>query len=401
MNTLARNSKSFSFVIEKAKGSWLYDTTGKKYLDAFSSFSSANFGHCHPLLHKKLIEQSKKLSVFSRTCSSDVLLTLCDILQQYYHASIQTSSLKTIPMNSGVEAGETAVKLARKWGYHKKGIAENQAKIIFAHNNYWGRTISAISTSNYDQRHFFPATPGFHNVDYNNLTSLHDMLNTHGKTIAAVFLEPIQGEGGINLPSPSYFKKVRELCDEHNVLLICDEIQTGMGRTGTPLCIESYDTKADMILLGKSLGGGFLPFSVCMARSDIADLFVPGEHSSTFGGFPLGAKMAIESLTLLHTDRTIRENVMCREKELQTLLTDLMKRFPYYIKEIRGKGMLWGIELHRDHYTAWDVVQQLTTYGLVTREANHNVVRICPPLTITTPEMSFLSDQLQKCFLQL
>ena len=393
MYALGRNSKSFSFIIEKAKGSWIWDNNGKKYLDVFSSFSSANFGHCHPHLYKKFIQQSKKLSVYSRTSTSDVLLELCDTLHHHYHTSIKTDHLKVIPMNSGVEAGETAVKLARKWGYLKKGIPSSQAAIIFAHNNYWGRTISAISTSDYDQRHFFPATPGFYKVPYNNVSSLRDMLSSN-PNIAAVFLEPVQGEGGIHVPSPDYFKNVRKLCDEFNVLLICDEIQTGMGRTGLPLCIQSYDIKADMILLGKSLGGGFVPFSVCMARSDVADLFVPGEHSSTFGGFPLGARMAVESVKLLHS-----LPVNNREKEIKDALQDLACKFPQHIRSVRGKGMLWGIEMIEK--SPWDVVQHLTSYGLVTREANSNVVRVCPPLTISDAEMKFLFDNMKKAFLTL
>ncbi len=400
MYALSRNSKSFQFIIDKAKGSWLWDTTGKTYLDAFSSYSSANFGHCHPRLFKKFIQQSKKLSVFSRTSTSDVLIELCDTLFQHYHPSIQTGQLKVIPMNSGVEAGETAVKLARKWGYMRKQIPEGHAKIVFANGNYWGRTISAISTSDYEyQKHFYPSTPGFLKVPYNNEEALRSMLKSQGDTIAAVFLEPIQGEGGINVPDIDYFKKVRKLCDEYNVLLIADEIQTGMGRTGKALCCQSYDVRADMILLGKSLGGGFLPFSSCMARSDVADLFLAGEHSSTFGGFPLGAKMALESLRLLH-DTDLLEKVKIREAEIGKDLRALAKQFPQYIRSVRGKGMLWGIELTQ-LLNPWDVVQHLTRHNIVTREANNSVVRICPPLTVSDTEMDFLSDKLKKGFLTL
>lgn len=400
MYALGRNSKSFQFIIEKAKGSWLWDTTGKVYLDAFSSYSSANFGHCHPRLYKKFIQQSKKLSVFSRTSTSDVLVELCDTLHQHYHSSIQTGNLSVIPMNSGVEAGETAVKLARKWGYMRKKIPEGQANVVFANGNYWGRTISAISTSDYEyQKHFYPSTPGFLKVPYNNEAALRSLLASQGATIAAVFLEPIQGEGGINVPSIDYFKKVRKLCDEYNVLLIADEIQTGMGRTGKALCTQAYDVRSDMVLLGKSLGGGFLPFSVCMARSDVAELFLPGEHSSTFGGFPLGARMALESVRLLH-ETDIMAKVVEREAEIGSILADLGKQFPHHIKSVRGKGMLWGIELTQ-LLNPWDVVQHLTRHGIVTREANNCVVRICPPLTVSDTEMSFLSDKLKSGFMTL
>ena len=402
MYALSNNSKSFQFIIEKAKGSWIWDKSGKIYLDAFSSFSSANFGHCHPHLFRKLIQQTKKLSVFSRTSTSDVLIELCGEMSNLYSSSIKTNQLKVVPMNSGVEAGETAVKLARKWGYLKKNIPEGQANVVFANGNYWGRTISAISTSDYSyQKHFFPSTPGFLKVPYNNISALRDLLVSQSHTICAIFLEPIQGEGGINIPSSDYFKKVSELCKQYNVLLICDEIQTGMGRTGTDLCIQSYGIQADMVLLGKSLGGGFLPFSTCMVRSDVADLFIPGEHSSTFGGFPLGARMALESLRLLHCNKTgLLKTSFRRGREIELQLHSLSKKFPQYITSFRGKGMLWGIELS-PLLSSWNMVEHLTKHQIVTREANNNVVRICPPLTSSDTEMTFLFNQLEKGFATL
>jgi ornithine--oxo-acid transaminase len=306
---------------------------------------------------------------------------------------------KVVPMNSGVEACESAVKLARKWGYLHKKIPQNQVKVLFPNNNYWGRTISAISTSDYSyQKHFYPATPGFLKVPYNDPVALEEML-VNDPTISAVFMEPVQGEGGINVPDNNYFKNVRALCTKHNVLLICDEIQTGMGRTGTGLCIESYGIQADMILLGKSLGGGFVPVSVCMARSDIADLFLPGEHSSTFGGFPLGCAMGTASVRLLH-ETNLLEKVMIRERQLFSELQALQKQFPHRIESIRGKGMLFGIQLSPS-LLPFDVVTKLVDYGIVTREANHHVVRICPPLNVTDSEMEWLFNRLRTCFSEM
>ena len=394
--SLAHNSRSLPFIVNQSKGSWIWDIHNIKYFDAFSSFSSVNFGHCHPHLCKTLSKQSKKLSVFSRTSTSDVLLSLCEELYTHYASCVPGNSLKVVPMNSGVEAGETAVKLARKWGYLSKKIPLGHAKVLFAQNNYWGRTISAISTSDYEyQKYFYPASPGFHKVPYNDTKAISDMLKSD-QTITAVFLEPIQGEGGINVPSPTYFKEVRALCNQYNVLLISDEIQTGMGRTGNALCIQDYGVQSDMILLGKSLGGGFVPFSVCMARSDIADLFTPGEHSSTFGGFPLGCKIALESLKLLHSSGLI-ETSKARHSHIQSALLDLKNKFPHFIGDVRGKGMLWGIKL-TDKVNSIDMISRLLKYRIVTREANDNVIRVCPPLTSTDTELSFMMQNIEKGF---
>lgn len=396
MSFLCKNSKSLAFILSHAKGSWLFDTNGKKYLDAFSSYSSVNYGHLHKTLYKAFIKQSKKVSVFSRTSTSDVLLELCDTLHSTYHKQMVGGHFKTIPMNSGVEACETAVKLARKWGYLHKEIPTDQVKVLFPKHNYWGRSISAISTSDYTyQKHFYPKTPGFAQVPFNDSAALEEVLK-NDPTIAAFFVEPVQGEGGINIPTPNYFKEVRAICTKYNVLLICDEIQTGMGRTGTGLCIESYGIQADMILLGKSLGGGFVPVSVCMAREDVADLFLPGEHSSTFGGFPLGCAMGTASLKLLH-DSDLLSRVAKREVQLHSELNRIRKQFPHLVQSVRGKGMLFGLQM-APSLVPFDVCSKLTEHGVVTREANHHVVRICPPLNSSDDEMEWLFNGLEKCF---
>jgi len=394
MQSLGRNSRSFPFIIQRAKGSWITDINGISYLDAFSSFSSANFGHQHPKLLNAFMKQAKTLSVFSRTSTSDVLLELCEEMYQIYQQQIVGGALRVIPMNSGVEAGETAIKLARKWGYLRKNIPDGQASVLFANNNYWGRTIAAISSSGYSyQRHFYPAVPGFSQVPYNDIPALSAHLKDNSN-VAAVFLEPVQGEGGVNVPANDYFTEVRKLCTQHNVLLITDEIQTGMGRTGPIRSVPS-----DMVLLGKSLGGGFVPFSTCMARSDIADLFLSGEHSSTFGGFPLGARMALESLRLLHHS-PLATIALRRESEFSRRLRLLKDEFPHYIDEIRGKGMLWGIQLS-PLLNAWTFAQSLLDKRIVTREASNNVVRVCPPLTASDEEIEFMFTQLRKGFLTL
>jgi ornithine--oxo-acid transaminase len=295
-------------------------------------------------------------------------------------------------MNSGVEAGETAVKFARKWGYLNKNLQIGSATVLFAKGNYWGKTISAISTSDYEyQKYFYPKSPGFKTVPYNSTEAIRHSLE-QDPTIVAVYLEPVQGEGGINVPDPGYFAAVRELCTKHNVLLIADEIQTGMGRTGPGLCIADYGIQADMILLGKSLGGGYLPISLCVARRDVADVVNPGEHSSTFGGYPLGCAMAKKSLELLHETDLLYVSKK-REKLFQNELESIQKKFPDVIKEVRGKGMLWGVELS-PQIDALDFCQRLTDFGLITREANRNTVRICPPLISSDTELDYLFTNL-------
>jgi ornithine--oxo-acid transaminase len=303
--------------------------------------------------------------------------------------------LRVLPMNSGVEAGETAVKFARKWGYTKKGVKLGHAKVLFAKGNYWGKTISAISTSGYEfQQYFYPKTPGFLTVDYNSPEAIEQALSSD-ETIVAVYLEPIQGEGGINVPHRDYFKKVREICTRHNVLLIADEIQTGMGRVSNGLCLHDYQTQVDMFLLGKSLGGGYVPISLCVMRKDVADVVNHGEHSSTFGGYPLGCEMARASLELLHHSDLISV-ASKRDKLFRTELESLQKKFPSAIEEIRGKGMLFGIQFKKEVVDALDMCNLLTDYGLVTREANHNTVRICPALTSSDTELDYLFTQLNK-----
>ena len=387
MFALGRNSKSLPLIIRESRGSWLWDVNGKRYLDAFSSYSSVNFGHQNRLLKNALIRQLDSVSIFSRTMPSTILLELCKFIHLRYNKKIVTNELKFIPMTSGVEAGETAVKLARKWGYMKKSIPENQAQVVFATNNYWGRSITAISVSDYPyQKYFYPKTEGLLTIPYNDIKA----------HITAVFLEPIQGEGGIIIPHKEYFKQVRELCTKHNILLICDEIQTGMGRTGSDLCIDHYGIQADMILLGKSLGGGYLPVSGCISRADVADVLNPGEHSSTFGGYPLGCQMALSSLKFLHYSDLL-SLTKTRDYLFYLQLTCLKEKFPELIKEVRGKGMLWGIEL-RSEIDVWMVVNKLTEFGIVTREANHNVLRLCPPLTSTDMELSFMFHNIEKCF---
>jgi ornithine--oxo-acid transaminase len=395
MNHLARNSTSLRMILQRAKGSWVWDASGKKYLDAFSSYSSANFGHQHPLLRQELIRQSQKVSVFSRTLTSDILLSLCELVYDYYHKFIIGGQLSVIPMNSGVEAGETAVKFSRKWGYLKKGVPQGQAKVLFAKGNYWGKTISAISTSEYEfQKLFYPKVPGFLTAEYNSVEAISSALASD-PNIVAVYLEPVQGEGGINIPDANYFANVRKLCTLHNVLLIADEIQTGMGRVSAGLCLSDYNTQVDMFLLGKSLGGGYLPISLCVARKDVADVVEPGEHSSTFGGYPLGCAMAKASLQLLHETDLLQVSTK-RENLFRTELTCLQKKFPEAIEAVRGKGMLFGIQFRKEAIDALDMCHRLAEVGLITREANHNTIRICPALTSSDVELDYLFTNLNK-----
>lgn len=391
MDHLAKNSTSLRrILLQRAKGSWVWDSSGKKYLDAFSSYSSVNFGHQNPLLYQQLIRQSSRVSVFSRTLTSDILLSLCETVYDYYSSYIVSGKPRVVPMNSGVEAGETAVKFARKWGYLRKGIPIGEAKVLFAKGNYWGKTISAISTSDYEfQKYFYPKSPGFLTVPYNSPEAIENALSSDS-SIAAVYLEPVQGEGGINVPSEDYFPRVREICTRYGVLLIADEIQTGMGRIGERLPIP-----VDMFLLGKSLGGGYVPISICVMREDVAEVVKPGEHSSTFGGYPLGCAMAKASLDLLHTTDLCTVATR-RETFFRNELESLQKKFPDVIEQVRGKGMLFGIQIRKETIDALEMCERLTEHHLITREANRNTVRICPALTSTDSELEFMFTQLEK-----
>jgi ornithine--oxo-acid transaminase len=364
----AHNYHPLDVVIEKAEGVWVHDVEGKKYLDCLSAYSAVNQGHVHPEILKAMLEQAKRVTLTSRAFRNDQLPLL------YKELSEMTGYEMSLPMNSGAEAVETAVKLARKWGYVVKGIPRHQAEIIVAGNNFHGRTVTIISFSTEPSYRddFGPFTPGFVVVDYGDADALEKAITPN---TAAVMLEPIQGEAGVIIPPAGYLKKVAEVCKKNNVLFIADEIQTGLARTGKLFAAHHEDVRADITIVGKALSGGFYPVSAVLADKAIMGLFQPGEHGSTFGGNPLAAAVARASL------RVIREEKLAeRSAELGTYFLEQLSEIPSpHVKEVRGRGLLIAVELHTK---ARRFCEALKTHGILAKETHDNVIRFAPPLVI-------------------
>jgi ornithine--oxo-acid transaminase len=369
----AHNYHPLPVVLEKGEGVFLWDVDGKKYYDFLSGYSAINQGHCHPRIIAALIEQSQKLTLTSRAFYNNLLGEYAEYITQYFGYD------KVLPMNAGVEAGETAIKLARRWGYINKAIMENKAKIIFAENNFWGRTLAAISSSTDPSSYkgFGPYMPGFEVVPYNDLAALEKAF--HDKNVAAYMVEPIQGEAGVVVPDAGYLKGVRALCDDYNVLFIADEIQTGLCRTGKMLACDHEDVRPDILILGKALSGGVLPVSAVLADDEIMLNIKPGEHGSTYGGNPLACKVAMVALQVLK-DEQMAENANAMGKILRGELKNLQSPF---ITAIRGKGLLNAIEIsHPDKDAAWHFCIELKNNGLLAKPTHGDKIRFAPPLII-------------------
>jgi len=364
----AHNYHPLDVVIEKAEGVWVHDVEGKKYLDCLSAYSAVNQGHVHPEILNAMLEQAKKVTLTSRAFRNDQLPLL------YKELSEMTGYEMSLPMNSGAEAVETAVKLARKWAYVVKGVPRHQAEIIVAGNNFHGRTVTIISFSTEPSYRddFGPFTPGFIVVEYGNADALEKAITPN---TAAVMLEPIQGEAGVIIPPDGYLKKVAEICKKNNVLFIADEIQTGLARTGKLFAAHHEDVRADMTIVGKALSGGFYPVSAVLADKAIMGLFQPGEHGSTFGGNPLAAAVARAAL------RVIREEKLAeRSAELGTYFVEQLSEIPSpHVKEVRGRGLLIAVELHTK---ARRFCEALKERGILAKETHDNVIRFAPPLVI-------------------
>jgi ornithine--oxo-acid transaminase len=364
----AHNYHPLDVVIEKAEGVWVHDVEGKKYLDCLSAYSAVNQGHVHPEILNAMLEQAKKVTLTSRAFRNDQLPLL------YKELSEMTGYEMSLPMNSGAEAVETAVKLARKWAYVVKGVPRHQAEIIVAGNNFHGRTVTIISFSTEPSYRddFGPFTPGFIVVEYGNADALEKAITPN---TAAVMLEPIQGEAGVIIPPDGYLKKVAEVCKKNNVLFIADEIQTGLARTGKLFAAHHEDVRADMTIVGKALSGGFYPVSAVLADKAIMGLFQPGEHGSTFGGNPLAAAVARAAL------RVIREEKLAeRSAELGTYFVEQLSEIPSpHVKEVRGRGLLIAVELHTK---ARRFCEALKERGILAKETHDNVIRFAPPLVI-------------------
>tara|TARA_B100001564_G_scaffold21074_1_gene15873 strand:+ start:199 stop:1446 length:1248 start_codon:yes stop_codon:yes gene_type:complete len=382
----AHNYKPLPVVLKKGLGVFLWDVDGKKYYDFLSAYSAVNQGHCHPKIISALHEQSSNLTLTSRAFYNDVLGGFEKFLTDLFGYN------KCLPMNSGVEAGETAVKLSRKWGYEKKGIEKNSAKIIFPEGNFWGRTLAAISSSTDPSSYngFGPFMPGYDIIPYNDLVVLEKKLSD--PNCAAFMFEPIQGEAGVIVPDNGYLREVRRLCSKYNVLMVADEIQTGIGRTGKMLATDYEDARPDILVLGKALSGGVLPVSAVLCDDPIMLCIKPGEHGSTFGGNPLSAAVANEALKVI-LDEGLIENAY----NLGNIFRDELQKFTKnsdLVKLVRGKGLLNAIVINDTPKsdTAWNICIKLRDNGLLAKPTHGNIIRFAPPLVIT-------EEQLNECIL--
>ena len=367
----AHNYHPLDVVIEKAEGVWVYDVEGRKYLDCLSSYSAVNQGHVHPEILNALLEQAKKVTLTSRAFRNDQLPLL------YKELSEMTGYDMSLPMNSGAEAVETAVKLARKWAYQVKGVPRHQAEIIVAGGNFHGRTVTIVSFSTEPlyRDDFGPYTPGFVIVEYGDADAVEKAISSN---TAAVMIEPIQGEAGVIIPPAGYLKKVAGICKKNNVLFVADEIQTGLSRTGKLFASHHEDVRPDIVIVGKSLAGGFYPVSAVLADKPILGLFTPGEHGSTFGGNPLAAAVARASLKVIREEKLAE-----RAQQLGEYFVEQLSEIPSpHVKEVRGKGLLIGVELKPKAGGARRFCEALKSKGILAKETHDNVIRIAPPLVI-------------------
>lgn len=384
----ARNYKPLDVVLERGEGIWVWDVEGNKYLDFLSAYSAVNQGHAHPRILNAMIEQAGKLPLTSRAFRNNQLPLLAQQICELLGYD------KMLPMNSGAEAVETAIKMSRKWGYKIKGVEADKAEIIACNGNFAGRTTTIIGFSDEPQYQdgFGPFTPGFTLIPYGDADTLEHAITPN--TVAFI-VEPIQGEGGVIVPPDGYLKRVREICTKHNVLLITDEVQTGLGRTGRLLAARWEDVRADIVTLGKALSGGFYPVSAVMADEEVMGVFNPGDHGSTFGGNPLAAAIAREALNVL-VDEHLTENA----EEMGNYLVGRLQRMESkHIKEVRGKGLLIGVELNEDAGGARRFCEAMMREGLLCKETHHTVVRFAPPLTITREEVDWALERIERVFM--
>jgi ornithine--oxo-acid transaminase len=374
----AHNYHPVPVVLEKGEGVFLYDVDGKRYFDFLSGYSAVNQGHCHPAIIKALTDQAQKLTLTSRAFYNNLLGEYEKYITAYFGYD------KVLPMNTGVEGGETAIKLARRWGYAVKGIPENQAKVIFAQGNFWGRTLAAISSSTDPSSYngFGPFMPGFGLVPYNDLAALETALQD--PNVAAYMVEPIQGEAGVVIPTDGYLKGVRDLCTKYNVLFIADEIQTGLARTGTLLACDHENVRPDILILGKALSGGTIPVAAVLADDMIMLQIKPGEHGSTYGGNPLACAVAMKALEVIKSEKMV-ENSFKMGEILRAELANLNSPF---IASIRGRGLLNAIVIkHENPDASWDLCLYLKELGILAKPTHGDKIRFAPPLIITEAQI--------------
>lgn len=380
----AHNYKPLDVVLSRGEGVWVWDVDGNKYLDCLAAYSAVNQGHCHPKIMDAMIDQAKKLTLTSRAFRNDQLGLF------YQELCKLTNSHKVLPMNSGAEAVETVIKTVRKWGYKVKGVAQDQAEIIVCENNFHGRTITIVgfSTDPNSTEGFGPFTPGFKIIPFGDAEALENAItpNTVG-----FLVEPIQGEAGVIIPPVGYLKAVRAICKKNNVVLILDEIQTGLGRTGKILAEEHDGIEADLTLIGKALSGGFYPVSAVLSNSEVMGVLQPGEHGSTFGGNPLACAVARVALKVL-----VEEKMVDNAAEMGTYFLDGLRQIKNSgIKEVRGKGLMIGMELLPEAGGARQYCQKLKGKGLLCKETHENIIRFAPPLVITKDVVDWALEQIE------
>ena len=378
----AKNYKPLDVVLTRGEGVYVWDVDGRRYLDCLSAYSAVNQGHCHPKILAAMVEQAGRLTLTSRAFRNDQLAPF------YEELCALTGSHKALPMNSGAEAVESALKVARKWAYQVKGVADGQAEIIVCEGNFHGRTIAVVgfSTDPASRDGFGPFAPGFRVVPFGDADALEAAITPN---TAAFLVEPIQGEAGVILPPPGYLKRARELCSAHNVLLILDEIQTGLGRTGKLLAEEHEGVEADLTLIGKALSGGFYPVSAVLSNAEAMSVLHPGEHGSTFGGNPLACAVARAALRTLVEEGMV-ENAARVGARLQAGLASVATSA---VKEVRGRGLMLAVELHPDAGGARRVCETLQDRGLLAKETHDHTIRIAPPLILTDDQADWIVEQ--------
>ncbi len=389
----AHNYHPLPVVLEKGEGVHVWDVEGKKYYDFLSAYSAVNQGHCHPKIVNALTEQAQKLTLTSRAFYNNVLGEFEKYMTEYFGYD------RVLPMNSGVEGGETALKLCRRWGYDVKGIPANQAKVIFVEGNFWGRTIAAISSSTDPDSTggFGPFVPGYEIIPYNDIEALEKV--TQDPNVAGFMFEPIQGEAGVVVPDEGYLTKVREICTKNNVLMIADEVQTGIARTGKLLACDHENIKPDILILGKALSGGVFPVSAVLSSHEIMLTIKPGEHGSTFGGNPLACKVAMAALDVVK-----EENLAERAEKLGVIFRERMSAIKSdLVTVVRGKGLLNAIIIKPfgDGKTAWDVCLALRDNGLLAKQTHNDIIRFAPPLVITEEQLHDACDIIEKTITSL
>ena len=376
----AHNYHPIPVVLERGEGVYVWDVNGKKYFDFLAAYSAVNQGHCHPRIIKALIDQAQKLTLTSRAFYNSILGEYEKYITSYFGYD------KVLPMNTGVEGGETALKLARRWAYDVKGVEKNKAKVVFAKGNFWGRTLAAISSSNDPSSFdgFGPFLPGFELIEYNNLNALEEAIKD--PNTAAFMVEPIQGEAGVIVPDNNYLKGVRALCTKYNVLFIADEVQTGLGRTGKMLACDHEGVKPDILILGKALSGGTIPVSAVLANNEVMLTIKPGEHGSTYGGNPLACAVAMEALKVLK-DEKLSEN----SEALGIIFREEMNRLNNesdLITDVRGKGLFNAIVIkERNGKTALDICLKFAENGLLAKPTHGDIIRFAPPLVINREQL--------------